>query len=141
MGSEFMVKLQHAGLSSCLFLIVSLPQMYINTNDYLLDQGSCPTYKSKLLHFLAFTVLIFLSIKYLAKSEQPMHEILEYSMRVSLLYFFISSAEMYQLSNMLTNMIPNGSITTSENGCPTLYGTLIHTVLFGIALVLFDYAK
>lgn len=141
MSQEFMTKLQYAGLSSCLFLMMSLPQMYVNTNDYLQEQSTCPTYKSKLLHFIIFAVLTYLSVKYLAKSDKPTHELLEYSIKVSLLYFFMSSVEMYQLTNIICSAVQDSSITTLENSCPTLHGTLIHTLLFGVSLVFIDYVK
>lgn len=135
MSTDYKIIFQNAGITSCIFLLTSLPQMYIKTNELLDEQGNCPTYKSKLLHTLIFCVLVALAIKYLAQSDKSLGELFEYSFKASLLYFFISSTEMYTL----TNVIANESVVIAEDGCPTLYGVLIHTVLFGLLLVVCNF--
>ena len=50
----------------------------------------------------------------------------KYSFYSALLFFVFSSPEMYKLT---THLLP-----TSNNGCPTSLGLLIHTVVFMLAI-------
>jgi hypothetical protein len=52
----------------------------------------------------------------------------KYSFYGSLTYFFLSSTEMY----MLTNSVIGG---TADDGCPTVKGIVIHAVVYMLLLV------
>jgi large-conductance mechanosensitive channel len=49
------------------------------------------------------------------------------SLIYGLLFLIIASPFMYKLTGTLTNMI---SFKTSENGCPNIYGLILHSVVF-----------
>lgn len=119
--------LYHAGMGAAIFMLMSLPQMYNKTNSIVDELGSCPTYKSKLLHTLIFFVLVIIVMKYIGKSDKSFALLCKYAIFGSLLFFIISSNEAY----MLTNGIYPG---LSDNGCPSMTGVCVHTVLFGILL-------
>lgn len=139
MSLDLQTSLQHTGVASCVFLLSSLPQMYIKSNEFISgvedENSSCPTYKSRLLHMVIFYVLTMVSLKYLVKSEKEWLYLGEYSARITLLYFLMSSPEMY----IFTNSIANGSVVITEGSCPTIYGIIIHTVIFFILMTLWTY--
>lgn len=122
--------IQYTGITSCIFLFVSLPQLYIKSNDFLLENGTCPTYKSRLLHLLIFFILTLVCLKYLTKIKKTWLELFEYILYSSLLYFLISSPDMY----MLTNNLAGGSIKLTDNTCPTINGIIVHVVIYFICL-------
>lgn len=122
-------KLYCAGYGSVVFLVASLPQLYDKTNSYFNEQGSCPTYKSRLLHTLIFFALVLLTMKYLAKSNKSLQVLSKYSLFGALLFFLLSSPEAYRTTNGIY-----AGLADSNNGCPTMTGLIIHTVLFGAAL-------
>lgn len=119
--------LYHAGMGAAMFMLVSLPQLYGKTNSLVYDDGSCPTYKSKLLHTLAFFALVVLVMKYIGKSDKPLALLCKYALFGSLLFFVMSSNEAYKLTNSLYPGL-------ADNGCPSMTGICVHTILFGLAL-------
>jgi hypothetical protein len=119
--------LYHAGLGAAMFMLMSLPQIYGKTNPLLNDDGSCPTYKSKLLHTLAFFALVVLVMKYVGKSDKPLALLCKYALFGSLLFFVMSSSEAYKFTNSFHAGL-------ADNGCPSMTGIIVHTVLFGAAL-------
>lgn len=122
--------LRHAGISAILFLLVSLPQVYTESNKFLVEQGPCPNYKSKLMHFVVFLALAILVIKYVMKIGKSFSDVIGYALYAGLLYYFISSPEMYQL----TNSIVGGSVQLVEGSCPTIAGILVHTAVYALSL-------
>jgi hypothetical protein len=138
MENKYKLILKNTGITTFVFFIVSLPQIYMKTNSLLEENnGPCPTYKSKLLHTLIFAIFVAISIKYFMKIEDSLVDLIEYSLKVSLLYFFISSNEMYNL----TNGLANGTINIAEDGCPTFAGMLVHTIIFSLILIIWNYKK
>lgn len=123
-------KLYHAVISSCVFLVASLPYGYGKTNNYMSDFGVCPTYKSKLLHTLGFFALSLLVMKYVVKSDKSLELMVKYSTYSSLLFFLMSSPEAFKFTGNLVDGL------SDFTGCPTLTGVLVHTVLYGLALLL-----
>jgi hypothetical protein len=119
--------LYNAALGSAIFMLVSLPQLYAKTNPLVNDDGTCPTYKSRLLHTLVFFALVLLVMKYIGKSDKPLALLCKYALFGSLLFFIMSSSEAYKLTNSLYSGI-------ADNGCPSMTGIVVHTVLFGLAL-------
>lgn len=122
--------LRHAGVCTGIFLLVSLPQVYLRSNSLLSEQGECPNYKSKLLHFVAFLALVVLAMKYVVKLEKSFPDMLGYALYSALLYFLISSPEMYQLTNSLVG----NTVKLVDGGCPTLNGVFVHTAVFATCL-------
>lgn len=122
-------KLYHAAISSGVFVLASLPYAYGKTNVYLSNDGDCPTYKSKLLHTLAFFALSLLVMKYMGSNDKTLELMIRHSVYASLLFFFLSSAESFKLTGSLINGLADSS------GCPTMTGVLVHAVVYGGALM------
>lgn len=127
---NYVTSLKHASLAGVIFLLVSLPQVYGQSNSLLKEQGECPNYKSKLMHFVVFLALVVLALKFLAKVDKQWNELLGYALYAALLYFLVSSQEMYQLTHSLIGE----NVKMVEGSCPTLYGVAIHTVVFALCL-------
>lgn len=132
---DFNQKLYHAAISSCVFLVASLPYGYGKTNGLISAEGDCPTYKSKLLHTLGFFALSLLVMKFMGKckgnsmEEKPFELMVKYATYASLLFFLLSSTEAFKLTGSLVDGLADPS------GCPTLTGVVVHTVLYGGALL------
>jgi hypothetical protein len=122
--------LRDAGVSAVIFLLVSLPQVYSRSNNFLSEEGDCPNYKSKLIHFVAFLVLAVLTFKYVLKLDKDFSDMLGYALYAALLYFLISSPEMYQLTNSLVG----NSVKLVDGACPTFNGVFVHTAVFAVTL-------
>src|SRR3989338_5503724 len=117
-------KATHAGAVALVFALLSLPQMYERSNRYFEAPVTCPTYKSKLLHALAFVALSWLVMKYVIKSEGNNALLLKYSVYAGLLFFFVSSDEFYMLSRTFNAGLAD------EQGCPSITGIAVHTVVY-----------
>ena len=126
---DFNQKLYHAAISSCVFLVASLPYGYGKTNGFISADGDCPTYKSKLLHTLGFFALSLLVMKFVGKSEKPLQLMVKYATYASLLFFLLSSTEAFKFTGSLVNGLADST------GCPTMTGVVVHTVLYGAALI------
>jgi len=127
---DFNQKLYHSAISSCVFLFASLPYGYGKTNSFISATGNCPTYKSKLLHTLGFFALSLLVMKFVGKSEKPLSLMVKYATYASLLFFLLSSTEAFILTrNLVSNSLAD------EEGCPTLTGVVVHTVVYCTALL------
>ena len=126
--SDLNKKLYFSGLSALIFLAVSMPQVYSRTNALVDSNGSCPTYKSKLLHLLVFFALSLIVMQFAGKSSKPLATMAKYAFYGSLVYFLLSSTELY----MLTNSVVGG---LADDGCPTMKGIVVHTVVYMAVLV------
>ncbi len=122
--------LRHATVASLLFAVVSLPQIYNKSNELLFQSGNCPNYKSKLMHFIVFLCLAVLIIKYVMNLQKKFSDIIGYVLYASLLYYFISSQELYQL----TDSIFGGIVKISNGNCPTMSGIALHTIVYMLCL-------
>lgn len=122
-------KLYCAGYGALVFFVMSLPLLYDKTNSFVNEQGTCPTFKSKLLHVLIFFVLILLSMKYFAKSDKPMPILSKYALFGALLFFLFSSREAYRMTNTISP-----GLMDESNECPTSTGLIVHSLLFGASL-------
>lgn len=126
---DFNQKLYHASIKACLFFVVSLPYVYTKTNKWASVESDCPTYKTKLLHALVFFALSMMSIKFFGKDNMSTNMMIKYSIWASLLFFFMSSPELYKLTRNLSDSWAN------EDGCPTLTGVVAHSVAYGLVLM------
>jgi hypothetical protein len=119
-------KLKFSSLGALLFLATSLPSLYAYTNKYTHNEGNCPTYTTKLLHVVVFFVLNLLAMRYMGDLEWDLSA--KYALYGSLVFFLLSSTEMYKLTNNLIS-------TSNEVGCPNMTGLLVHTVVYGVVLL------
>ena len=135
-------KLLHSTLSCGLMLAVANKTTYefvdkLMGNKGIIAQNGCPTVKGHLVHTVIFFILIFaLMIAFnLATSEQNKKSawlLAKYSFYGTLLFFIVTSTELYKLVGNLTN-----GATADLNGCPTTNGILLHAgvyllMLFGV---------
>ena len=125
--SDIHKKLIASGLSALVFAGVSLPQVYGKTNSLLHTNGVCPNYKSKLAHVLVFFALSLLLMKYVSKSEKPTRTQVKYAFWGAMLFFFVSSDEMYRLTSSIKPEL-------SVDGCPSVKGLVVHTLVYAVVL-------
>jgi hypothetical protein len=121
-------KIYYSGLSALVFLGVSLPQVYQQTNPLLQSNGSCPNYKSKLLHMVVFFALSLGVMQFAGKSDKTLMQQSKYALYGALLYFFLSSNEMYSLT---TSVVGDLYI----DGCPTIKGIAVHSAVYMLSLI------
>lgn len=121
-------KLYHSGVAAAIFLVASLPQLYSKSNSLVSDSGNCPTHKSRLLHVVLFYAISVLVMKFVLKSDKSFQTMSKYAINGALLFFLLSSPETYSLTNSVVGGL-------SDNGCPTIKGLAVHTVVYLVALV------
>jgi hypothetical protein len=125
--SDIKKKLIASGLSAVVFAGVSLPQIYSQSNRLLNVNGVCPNYKSKLAHVLVFVALSVLLMKYVSKSDKSLRQQIKYSIWGAMLFFFVSSEEMYRLTSSFVKDL-------AVDGCPSVKGLVVHTGVYAVAL-------
>lgn len=130
MSSDLSQKLMHAGVNGAVFLAASLPQLYSATNQFVSENGSCPTYKTRLLHTVIFFALLMLAMKYVNKSADSAALLAKHAFHASMLFFVLSSPEAYRFTNALYPGLADLS------GCPTMTGLVVHALLFTGAVYL-----
>ena len=99
-------------------------------NKGIIALNGCPTVKGHLVHTVIFFILLFaLMISFnLSKSEQYQRStwlLAKYSFYGTMLFFIITSTELYKLIGNLTN-----GATADLNGCPTSSGLLLHSLIY-----------
>ena len=127
--------LKKTALPAGMFMLLSLPQVYGKTNNMFNTGGeNCPTFKTRLLHTLAFFVLSFLSIKFYGE-KMSQNKMISCSLCSALMFFLLSSPELYQLTGSLIGQVDSEfSSKMGTNNCPTLTGVLVHTAVFSLVL-------
>ena len=113
------------------FALLNAPMTYKFTNKLLslsTYKNGCPTYTGSLLHTSVFFSLSFLSMV-LGESNSSYSTMLKHSLYGSLIYFFVSSPQMYSVTKSLS------SNTSTSSGCPTIMGVLLHSFVYFVILV------
>lgn len=142
----FEQKLRYAIFPAILFVLVSLPQIYNQTDkigealgpfSYDSFQGACPTPTGKFLHALVFFVLNYLSLKF-AESRGWMNKrddgvLAKYAFYGTLIFFLIASSDTYRLTGRFVEDLAN------DQGCPSLKGIIVHGLVFLVVLTLVMY--
>lgn len=130
--STLQQKISISAGSALLFFLLNLPVTYRLTNSILaLDIVNpftmCPTATGLIIHAIIFFVITFLSM-----SSASFNAGIKFknSLYATLIFLLIASPFMYSI----TGSIFGESIATSK-GCPTFLGVLIHTIVYGAALV------
>tara|TARA_R100001163_G_C5068510_1_gene209031 strand:+ start:2117 stop:2533 length:417 start_codon:yes stop_codon:yes gene_type:complete len=130
--STFNDKLKISLGSASLFAGINMPQVYGLTDSVLpLDTynpiTACPTMIGQLTHTVVFFLISFLTMR---NPMIPTLTKIKHSLYGSLIQFLLSSPAMYSLTGSLF-----GPQIASSDGCPTLIGILLHTVVYTMALV------
>jgi len=124
-------KFFYSFLSALLFVAVSHPITYSFVNskiDGILQIGSdCPTALGHITHTAAFfilTLIMMIVVGLFMKSEQRKSLLLmaKYSLYATLIFYFVSNGELYQIANKLM-----GTSIADSTGCPTNWGILLHS--------------
>jgi hypothetical protein len=117
-----------------IFLLVSLPYVYSLTDKFAplrTTQNGCPTIYGRLLHGLLFFLINLIMMKlYNSKEEckqKSFGTMIKYAFYGTLLTYVLSDPGIYKLTNTFANKY---NITTSNNGCPTLYGVASHSLVY-----------
>jgi hypothetical protein len=110
---------------------VTLPGMDASDTPSVLDCKSALTHLgSAVVFFVANFLMMKIAMNY-SKSGQTKSDLLlvKYSLYATLLYFAVSSADMYQVTNKI------GLKTVRDDGCPSTVGVLLHAVVFALLSV------
>jgi hypothetical protein len=136
-------------MSAVLFASVSFPRTYGFTNNLLTKNSNliydpinnCQTTTGHLIHTLAFFLISFLQM-FMGKGDDTNYDVgikLKHAIYGTLIFFIISSQSMYKITGMISNKIAD------ENGCPTIIGVAVHSLVYTMALIgvmyLPDYCK
>lgn len=127
---KIMKPLRQTAIATGLFAVMSLPFMYGQTNGLVSEEGSCPTFKTRLLHLIAYFALLVYALKYYEKVERSNSDIVGYALYASLLYFLISSPELYQFVNKTIG----DKLTVTNGKCPTFVGIALHSAVFSLCM-------
>lgn len=127
--------LKQIALSGLAFAVVSLPDLYARSNKFLHVEGNCPSWKSRLLHTLAFYVIMYLLVVYVEKSDESRSQIVKRCLASTLLFFLFSSPEMYRLTDSFKIL----DTADDSTACPTMQGIAVHTGLFVLAHMLLNH--
>ena len=122
--STFNQKLAISLSSAVPFVLVSLPQTYGITNMFLntfTKSTNCPTALGILLHTLVFFLISYYSMR----GPTPKGLKAKFSFYGALIFFLVSNPVTYQFVRSLI-----GPSVASAAGCPTLFGILLHALVY-----------
>ncbi len=117
--------------AATLFFIVSAPNTYMLTN-FFNNTTSCPSDIGSLIHMIVFFGITFGSM-FLNFGDKENSNIsssikFKHSLYSALIFYLISSKPMYKLTRMFHSGIAN------DQGCPTYFGLLLHSLVFFAAI-------
>lgn len=139
-------KITYSALAALVFLGVSLPQTYQQTNklthlvksvefNTITMDGECPTPGGKFLHTGVFFVILYFLMKFLNNGDLTDGLIAKYSFYSTLIFFLLTSNDTYYM----TSSLPGLGDLTNNSGCPTRKGVFIHALVFLVVLTLVMY--
>lgn len=129
-------KLTFSAIAAVVFAALSLPSMYHQTNNALIQtvvlSGNCPTPKGKFLHTGIFFVILYFLMKWLNRSNMSNVAIARYSFIATLLFFVLNTSDAYFVT------LPESSFEKSVDviGCINNNGVIIQAVVFLVILYL-----
>ena len=125
--SDFNKKFWISFNSAILFTIVSLPKTYHLTQkitNLKLFDNNCPTYIGRILH-----AVVFFLISYITMGSSRINNLIKikHSLYGTLIYYFISSPELYNLTSLILK-----NVATS---CPNTSDIYLHAIVYCLALI------
>ena len=134
--TTFQQKLAISIGSTALFALINIPQTYKLINslidlDLYNESTHCPTNIGLILHAIIFFILTFLSMGDPTKRTGTK---LKHSIYGTLIFFFISSPMLYSTLNLTI-----GSQVADVNGCPTMMGIGLTSLIYFISLIAIMY--
>ena len=137
---SYLNNLKHALVPSALFFVLSLPQLYGESNKLLGDSGdNCPNVKTRLLHTLAFFAVTYLIARYQDGSGASKKSLARYAFNAAMAYFVLSSPEMYWLTGKVFGLVDSDLGSSLEAQCPNMKGVVVHTVVYALLISLFKH--
>ena len=129
--ASFNQKLRISAGSAALFAFINLPFVYKLTNNIsgldLYNQASkCPTHLGLLVHTLVFFSISYFSMSGVARTGIK----LKHSFYGALIFFLVANPVTFKF---VASILGKG--IADSNGCPTLFGLLIHAIVYCALLV------
>jgi len=139
--TSFTKKLTASSIAGLTFALVSLPEVYLQTNKLTNTfTSNCPTPEGKFLHFALFFAIEFFIMKmmvrynYMGMGDKSDGLIAKYALCGAMLFFILSSTDAYRMTAKL------GLGLADENGCPNVKGVVVHALVFiGLLLLKMQY--
>lgn len=127
---SFNKKLTISAGSAVLFALINLPQVYKLTQTFTgLNvfnlSTNCPTSLGLLVHALVFFAISYFSMGNIANKGIK----IKHSLYGALIFFLLSSPAMFKF---IGSILPN---IANSNGCPTLFGIIVHALVYCGVLV------
>lgn len=118
--------------SALLFALINLPFTYQLTDsllpiDLYNNSTNCPTNMGLIVHALVFFIITFLTM---GNPYDNTGVKLKHSIYGTLIFFLIASPAIYALVGSVF-----GSGFASSQGCPTLAGVILHTIVYCMVLM------
>lgn len=133
--SSFQQKAMISAWSAGTFALLNAPMTYRLSNNLLTVKtykDGCPTAMGSLIHTVVFFLVSFLSMV-VGGGNTSIRTMLNHSLYGSLIYFFVSSPPVYSVTKSFF------SKTSDSNGCPTVTGVVLHSLVYFVLLVLVMY--
>jgi hypothetical protein len=131
-------KLLYSFLAGLLFVIASNPFTYglVNNGITVLDNKGCPTARGHVIHTLIFFILLAILLLIMNYWKHPLHKlsfglILRYSFYTSLMFYFMSNREMYEVvtGSPRASSIRTGSMLP-DSPCVSYKGVFLQALIF-----------
>lgn len=107
-----------------IFYILSLPYMNQLTNSYLGNTDSkCPSFYTRIFHTALYMLVLVMLMTKTAFGLVPWNKVLGASALSALLFFFLTSPDMYRFTNSLLRL-------GADPGCPHNTSILLHAAVF-----------
>lgn len=134
--ATFNQKLSISLASAGLFALINLPCTYNITNKLSNDllktslyntESNCPTNMGLIVHALVFLLITYASMY---NTRQPEGIKWKHSIYGALIFYLVSSPAVYSLINKVL-----GKRFSSDEGCPTKEGVILHSLVYAAILV------
>lgn len=128
--------------SALIFALCNSPRIYNLSNEFIKQDLynkaiKCPTNIGLVVHALLFFIITFLSMGNIfrnCKLPKNTGVKIKHSLYGTLIFYFLSSPAVYSLTNSFI-----GNKYSSKNGCPTIEGIMVHSLIYCVFLVLVMY--
>ena len=126
MGLTFDQQFKISILTGIIFYVLSTKYLYKFTNNLFLNENNeCPNITSKLIHTFLVFLINFLLMRPELNLEKENRTKIKYSFYGALIFFLLSSKEMYNLTNIDENI-----------ACPNYSSIFIHSIIYVLVILL-----
>lgn len=125
MGLTFDKQFKISLLTGVIFYLFSMKFLYKYTNNYFLNESNdCPNLTSKLIHTFFVFLINFLLMRPELNLNKENRSKLKYSFYGALIFFLLSSKEMYNLTRIEDNI-----------SCPENSSVFIHSIIYILVIL------